>query len=114
LLIVVQEQAVAESKTGKVIVKDESPVEVEARLRAQMAAARENGADEVTMQVDAEVCKERIQCIFTQYRLKTAKPWLPVLQPWIDSVAKVLPPHVNEVMGCVCPFSHIINSNTVH
>lgn len=63
MLTVVQEQAVAESKASKVNVKDESPVEVEARLRAQMAAARENGADEATMQVDSEVGKERIRRI---------------------------------------------------
>ena len=51
-------------------VKDESPVEVEARLRAQIAAARENGADEATMQVDSEVRKERVWCIL--YSIATA------------------------------------------
>lgn len=38
-------------------VKEETPTEVEARLRAQIAATKENSVEEAAMQVDSEVCK---------------------------------------------------------
>lgn len=80
-----QEQAIAENKASKATpaAKEESLAETEARLKAQMTATKDNGTEDALMQIDSDL----------------QKPWLPILQPWIDAVAEVLPPHVLSVMG---------------
>lgn len=47
----------AENQAAKttVLTKEETPAEAEARLRAQVAATRENSIEDVPMQVDSDV-----------------------------------------------------------
>ncbi|KAG8791241.1 THO complex subunit 2, partial [Serendipita sp. 398] len=75
--------AAAERKNAKPVVpiKDETPAEVEARLKASITASK---AEDNSMDVDSK---------------DSSGPWLSNLQSWIKAVTEVLPPRVIAVLG---------------
>ncbi|KAG8827201.1 THO complex subunit 2, partial [Serendipita sp. 399] len=78
--------AATAEKKNKVLapMKEETPAEVEARLKASITASKEVMPEDNSMDVDSK---------------ESAGPWLSILKPWIDAVKKVLPSRVDSILG---------------
>ncbi|CAG7849120.1 THO complex subunit 2 [Serendipita indica DSM 11827] len=73
-----------ERKSKPSVSKEETIHEPDPLSQTEASIKTETVEGDVVMQVDTK---------------ETADLWLPVLQPWISSVAEILPPRVHEVMG---------------